>query len=147
MRTWSKVRHNMKRLVVSKTGKNIQQRHRLRTVGSINHLWGLKQFYCRQIFTLGPGIILNTKPHKKLGLPNDLHDFCMHHSENEKKKKKKKTTTTTNKKQTNQMKKKRKRKKQTNKTNKQTDIKLISKKKKKKKKKILGKSTNDVNQS
>ena len=49
-------------------GKTTPQRHikqeshqdrRLKTVASVNHLeFYLKHFHCRQIFTLGPGVIL-----------------------------------------------------------------------------------------
>ena len=46
--------------------------------------WGLKHFYCRQNFTLGPDAILSINIHKKFGSHNGSLTQSMHNSENTK---------------------------------------------------------------
>ena len=76
----------MKRPVVNPTKphKESHQDHRLRTASSISYRRELKYFYCRQIFTLGPDVILNTGIYKKFGSHNGSLTLSMHHSENTK---------------------------------------------------------------
>ena len=44
----------------------------------------LKHFYCRQILTPGPCVILNTKIHKRFGSNNGPLTQSVHHRENTK---------------------------------------------------------------
>ena len=59
---------------LSHTQLELHQDHRIRTVGSINHC-GLKHFYCRHIFSLGPDEILITKKKDEKTVP--LLNLCI----------------------------------------------------------------------
>ena len=75
-----KIHHEIARSKNHKATQNKKkhQDHRLGTVGSITYRGCLKHFYCRQIITLGPDVILNTKMHTKFGSHNGSLTQSMH---------------------------------------------------------------------